>query len=46
MTEQNIKRPVRKEAQREEINLYEIIFRYLAYWPWFIIGVVVCMCCA
>lgn len=46
MTEQPIKRPVRKEAQREDINLYEILFKYLAYWPWFIIGVVVCMCSA
>lgn len=44
MTEQNIKRPVRNEAQREEINLYEKLFKYLAYWPWFIIGVVVCVC--
>ena len=46
MTEQPIKRPIRKESQREDINLYEILFKYLAYWPWFIIGVVVCMCSA
>ena len=46
MTEYNIKRPTRKEAQREEINLYELLFKYLAYWPWIIACIIVCMCCA
>ena len=48
MAEPNIQqRPVRREPlQREEINLYEILFKYLAYWPWFIVCVIVCMCCA
>ena len=48
MTDPKIQqRPIRRElAQREEINLYEILFKYLAYWPWFIVGVIVCMCCA
>ena len=45
MAEPNIQqRPIRREQQREEINLYEILFKYLAYWPWFIVGVIVCMC--
>ena len=40
----NIKRPVRRDIPNEEINLYEILFKYLAYWPWFIISVVLCLC--
>ena len=40
----NIKRPVRRDIPNEEINLYEIIFKYLAYWPWFIVSVVLCLC--
>ena len=47
MTENNIKRPIHSELpQNEEINLYEILFKYLAYWPWFIVSVVICCCCA
>lgn len=47
MTENNIKRPIRSELpQNEEINLYEILFKYLAYWPWFIVSVIICCCCA
>lgn len=45
MTENNIKRPIRRELpQKEELNLYEILFKYLAYWPWFIVSVVICLC--
>ena len=45
MTENNIKRPIRKDLpQKEEINLYEILFKYLAYWPWFIVSVIICLC--
>lgn len=45
MTENNIKRPIRKELpQKEELNLYEILFKYLAYWPWFIVSVIICLC--
>ena len=47
MTEIQNERPVRKEPlPKKEFNLYEIIFRYLAYWPWFIVSVVVCFGCA
>lgn len=47
MTENNINRPIRRELpQNEEIDLYEILFKYLAYWPWFIVSVVICCCCA
>ena len=44
MTEQNTKPLRRKNASDEEFNLYEILFRYLAYWPCFIVSVVICLC--
>lgn len=32
------------EQQHEEsINLYAIFFKYLAYWPWFVASVIVCL---
>lgn len=46
MTDFEAKRPVRRDMPKEEINLYEILFKYLAYWPWYIVSVVVCLCCA
>ena len=30
-----------QESKEESINLYEIIFKYLVYWHWFVVGVVV-----
>ena len=45
MTDSNIKPQRRKNAPEEEFNLYEILFKYLAYWPWFVISVIVCVCC-
>ena len=44
MTESPIRPQQRKRAPEEEINLYEILFRYLAYWPWFIVSVILCLC--
>ena len=44
MTDSNIKRPIRNDSPKEEFNLYEILFKYLAYWPWFIVSVIVCFC--
>ena len=46
MTDSNIKRPVTKELPKEDFNLYEILFRYLAYWPWFVVSLIVCVFCA
>lgn len=47
MTESNFKHQrQQKDASVEEFNLYEILFKYLVYWPWFIASVVVCLCCA
>ena len=37
---------LRKNKPEEEFNLYEILFKYMAYWPWFIASVIICMCCA
>lgn len=32
------------EQQHEEnVNLYAIFFKYLAYWPWFVASVIVCL---
>lgn len=32
------------ETQEEEsINVYELIFKYLVYWPWFVASVLVCL---
>ena len=45
MTESNINPRIRKDKPKEEINLYEILFKYLAYWPWFVACVIICLCC-
>lgn len=45
MTDSNIKPQRRKNTSEEEFNLYEIFFKYLAYWPWFIVSVITCVCC-
>ncbi len=33
----------RMEADEEQINIQEILFRYLIHWPWFIVSVVICV---
>ena len=46
MTEQNNINPrIRRNKPEEEFNLYEILFKYLAYWPWFVASVIICICC-
>lgn len=35
-----------EEAQEKPFNIYEIVFKYLVYWPWFIVSVIFCMVCA
>lgn len=37
------KKERRQEVKEEEINIQEILFRYLIHWPWFIASVVVCI---
>ena len=46
MNDTNIKRPIRKDPTKEDFNFYEILFKYLAYWPWFVASVIICLCCA
>lgn len=43
MAATNTERPIRKELPKKEFNLYEILFKYLAYWPWFVVSLVICM---
>ena len=33
--------PMQQENKEESINLYEIFFKYLVYWHWFVAGVIV-----
>ena len=37
------KKEKRNEMDEEQINIQQIIFRYLIHWPWFVISVVVCV---
>lgn len=46
MINSNNKRPIRNDLPKEEFNFYEILFKYLAYWPWFIVSVIICFFCA
>ena len=46
MPQQNIASQLRKNLPQEDFNLYEILFKYLAYWPWFVASVVICLSCA
>ena len=34
------------EQQEEQVNIQEILFRYLIHWPWFVISVIVCVAVA
>lgn len=31
------------QADEEQINIQQIIFRYLIHWPWFAVSVIICM---
>ena len=30
----------------EEMNIQELLFRYLIHWPWFVVSVMFCLICA
>ena len=30
----------------EDLNIQEILFRYLIHWPWFLVSVLICVACA
>lgn len=32
-----------ENPEENSFNLYEIIFKYLVYWPWFVVSVLVCV---
>lgn len=34
------------EEQEESINLRALLMKYLIYWPWFIVSVIICLGCA
>lgn len=34
------------EQPQEEVNIQEILFRYLIHWPWFIVSVIICIALA
>ena len=40
------KREKRGEQSEEQVNILEILFRYLIHWPWFVVSVVICIACA
>ena len=42
MNEQNKPNPLMVQEE-EPFNLYALIFKYLVYWPWFILSVLVCV---
>ena len=34
------------QQPEEEVNIQEILFRYLIHWPWFVASVLFCVVCA
>ena len=34
------------ERSEEQINIQEILFRYLIHWPWFVGSIIICIACA
>ena len=43
MTEQNLNNTTPENPEESSFNLYEIIFKYLVYWPWFVASVIICL---
>ncbi len=43
MTEQKQNQFLDQETEESDFNLYAIIFKYLVYWPWFLVSVLVCV---
>ena len=40
------KREKRVEQSEEQVNIQEILFRYLIHWPWFVVSIIICIACA
>lgn len=43
MTEQTTNNTTPENPEESSFNLYEIIFKYLVYWPWFVASVIICL---
>ena len=37
---------VNPQQPEEELNIQELLFRYLIHWPWFVVSVLFCVICA
>lgn len=35
--------PLLESQEEESFNIYAIIFKYLVYWPWFLVSVIICL---
>lgn len=35
--------PLQENQEEDSFNIYAIIFKYLIYWPWFVVSVIVCL---
>ena len=36
----------RGEQPEGQVNIQEILFRYLIHWPWFVVSLIICIACA
>ena len=43
MTEQTTNNTTPENPEESSFNLYELIFKYLVYWPWFVASVIICL---
>ena len=34
------------EQSEEQVNIQELLFRYMIHWPWFVISIIICIACA
>ena len=34
------------EQSEEQVNILELLFRYLIHWPWFVVSIIICIACA
>lgn len=34
------------ERSEEQVNIQELLFRYLIHWPWFVVSIIICIACA
>ena len=33
------------EQSEEQVNIQELLFRYLIHWPWFVVSKIICIAC-